>query len=137
MVTSSWRLWGTCNLSNLYKSSLWNMEYVARGGAFERPRIYRTSIYNTHHTMYVYTCIYLHHYVPGVVGASTCHESCHNSVCCKHLTITALRTLRQLECIHRRAVEGRGGEGRGEGESGEVVGERRMTVYNINPTFAI
>ena len=23
------------------KSSLWNMEYVARGGAFERPRIYR------------------------------------------------------------------------------------------------
>ena len=25
------------------KSSLWNMEYVARGGAFERPLIYRTS----------------------------------------------------------------------------------------------
>ena len=27
------------------KSSLWNMEYVARGGAFERPRIYHTSTY--------------------------------------------------------------------------------------------
>ena len=27
------------------KSSLWNMEYVARGGAFECQRIYRTSTY--------------------------------------------------------------------------------------------
>ena len=27
------------------KSSLWNMGYVARGGAFECPRIYRTSIH--------------------------------------------------------------------------------------------
>ena len=26
------------------KSSLWNMEYVARGGAFECPRIYRTHV---------------------------------------------------------------------------------------------
>ena len=25
-----------------YKTSLWDMEYVARGGAFEHPRIYRT-----------------------------------------------------------------------------------------------
>ena len=25
------------------KSSLWNMRYVAHGGAFERPRIYRTN----------------------------------------------------------------------------------------------
>ena len=26
------------------KSSLWNMGYVARGGVFERPRIYHTNI---------------------------------------------------------------------------------------------
>ena len=52
--------WSTCNLP-VYKASeckhtiirlhcatskfsLWNMEYVANGGAFERPCIYRTSI---------------------------------------------------------------------------------------------
>ena len=27
------------------KSSLWNMEYIARGGAFEHPRIYCTNMY--------------------------------------------------------------------------------------------
>ena len=27
------------------KSSLWNMEYVDHGGAFERPHIYRTNMY--------------------------------------------------------------------------------------------
>ena len=35
------------------KSSLWNMEYAARGGALERPRIYRTSTYVMN------ACIYL------------------------------------------------------------------------------
>ena len=34
------------------KCSLWNMEYVARGGAFERPRIYRTSTF-----MLVLSCV--------------------------------------------------------------------------------
>ena len=45
------------------KSSLWNMEYVACGGAFERPRIYRTNRYGRlvgqklQHT-YVYKCLH-------------------------------------------------------------------------------
>ena len=34
------------------KSSLWNMEYVARGGAFERPHIYRTIIYVHEHVVF-------------------------------------------------------------------------------------
>ena len=71
MATSSWGLRGTlefvrviCLCSNLYtykasackrtiirlhcatsKSSLWNMEYVARGGAFEHPHIYCTNVH--------------------------------------------------------------------------------------------
>ena len=36
------------------KSSLWKMGYVARGGAFERPRIYHTS------TMYIYAMLRPH-----------------------------------------------------------------------------
>ena len=36
-----------CTITRLHcKSSLWNMEYVACGGAFECPPIYRTSMYN-------------------------------------------------------------------------------------------
>ena len=39
------------------KSSLWNMEYVAHGGVFECPCIYRTSMYVRRA---VYVCIYEH-----------------------------------------------------------------------------
>ena len=43
------------------KSSLWNMEYVARGGAFERPHIYRTRIH-------VYEKKARQRYTPRAVG---------------------------------------------------------------------
>ena len=38
-----------------FKCSLWNMEYVARGGAFECPRIYRTSTFLLN--MLVLSCV--------------------------------------------------------------------------------
>ena len=38
------------------KPSLWNMGYVARGGAFERPHIYRTNIHVYHSEFNACTC---------------------------------------------------------------------------------
>ena len=43
------------NYKTTSKSSLWNMEYVARGGALECPRIYRTSTF-------VYIRVHVHIY---------------------------------------------------------------------------
>ena len=92
MVTSSWGLQGTlefvrvtCQYSDLYtykaseckhtilrlhcalsKSSLWNMEYVARGGAFECPHIYITYIYipgYIHRRKYIYRRDYIYIYL--------------------------------------------------------------------------
>ena len=40
------------------KSSLWNMRYVARGSAFERPHIYRTNLSNMHVHVHVWFCNY-------------------------------------------------------------------------------
>ena len=43
------------------KSSLWNMEYVAHGSAFERPCIYRTSIHiHVYKHMYMYMYMYIY-----------------------------------------------------------------------------
>ena len=46
-----------------YKSSLWNMEYVACGGAFECPRICRTSIHVYLQQDTIQCCNYMYMYI--------------------------------------------------------------------------
>ena len=65
------------------KSSLWNMEYVARGGAFECPRIYRTSVH-----VYIYTCtlyVYIHALVPAARSEHRLHHHGIGMACMKYV----------------------------------------------------
>ena len=59
------------------KSSLWNMGYVARGGVFECPRIYRTNVY-------VSTCIYMYLEVSNMYMYSV---HVHNDVTCMYFKV--------------------------------------------------
>ena len=70
------------------KFSLWNMEYVARGGAFERPRIYRTSTY-------VHVA-HLEHSVSWVQIPPRAPTFCTCALLATTLYSTALNIIRQL-----------------------------------------
>ena len=90
--------WSTCNLSiciltrlpsastliRLHcatsKSSLWNMEYVARGGASERPHIYRTSTYNNESTKVQTLGVFL-----GIDRSMSWKQRCCLCVLCKYV----------------------------------------------------
>ena len=75
------------------KSSLRNMEYVARGGAFERPRIYRTDIHTQCiHFLHQFSVCTIHSLRQlYTVLTIALYTHCHMCVCvnwCKRATVT-------------------------------------------------